>query len=305
MQDRASLDRLNRQLDGRIEEAVLVGDINLEQDLQSQKARINEIDAKRAADMANASAIFRLEQTADSDPVKRMEDEVFLIRDTFRQGVASGTLDPSVGSVRAQQEVETLIRTNPEAAALSEQLNPILQEMIDRQVREQEELIPPERRAAERRAAEPFIEHPAVPFQRAERVRRERSALDRLDPTTGAIQPLGRGEQLRRNIRDSLLGRPGEFRQGGLPSDRPLSGFRRFAERGIRDPIESLLNPQRARQRAIQRAVAPAAPEGEVIVRDGQLFLLLPGGQAIPLPENIPTPIRAQERGTLPGFPGL
>ena len=278
---------------------------NLEAQIQEERdERLSQQVLGRAAAESELrggleAATFEREEAALADPVRRLEDRAFLINDSFVSGEAQGLIDAGTAGIRAADLIKQMVLANPEIARQSRSLAPILERALIEQAEEQDALLDPAQRAAERRERAPFIQPDelpsASPFSNApgglESRRREQSFLDRLDPTTGIQTPLPQGEQLRQSIRDQLVGAP---RRGGpernLPSDRFGSGLRRLAERGVRDPIERLLNPDRARLRALQQAAGPV--EGEVIERNGQFFLILPGGQVVPIPEDRPDPDR-------------
>lgn len=340
MQDSAAGQRLIATLESRIELAIVNNDLALERQLQSEKARLVEIDSQRAADFARFAAQFQLEQTAASDPIKRMEDRAFVIEDTFNRGEASGTIAPGTAGIRIQEAIEAMVLENPEAAALSEILRPTLQRALNRQALEVDAQVPAAQRAAERRERADFIRPlpppgtPGVPNTLGlqdeifspptgnrglgpsiEGRRREASATARLNPLTGEFAPLSEDERIRRGIQDfaagfgfSSLGRPQRSALPGRQGTRGINTIQAGGE-GLLDFIQGGflgLNQEEARRREIGEAVGPASPAARVVrLEGGGLGLVLPGGQIIPIPEDIPTQITPVPRGTLPGFPGL
>ncbi len=312
MQDLAAGRRLIDTLDNRIELAIVNNDLAAERQLQAEKSRLVEIDAQRGADVARFASQFLLEDTARGDPVRRMEDRAFIAEDTNRQGEAAGTIAPGTAAIKTAQEIEQMVLDDPETAALSEIMRPHLQRALNRQATERDAQVPAAQRAAERRERAGFIgpgaagEFPAVapdvpdslgPFigpptgnvglgPSAEGRRREAIDTARLDPLTGITTPLTERERSRR-IAGNLFGvpqrsaLPGRVRTGG-----PIGALRR-AGVGALDILQGTLglNPDAATTREFGPAVRAASPEARIIVEDGKLFIVLPGGQVIPIPE--------------------
>jgi hypothetical protein len=322
MQDLAANQRLILTLDNRMDVAVTNNNLALVGQLQAERARLVEIDAQRGADVARFAAQFLLEDTARGDPVRRMEDRAFIAEDTNRQGEATGTLAPGTAAPKTAAEIEQMVLDDPETAALSEIMRPHLQRALNRQAGEQDATLPSAQRAAERRERAPFIEQPADfiepgvlgpavpgapavpdslgPFigpgtgnvglgPSAEGRRREALDTERLNPLTGISTPLTERERSRR-IAGNLFGvpqrsaLPGRVRTAG-----PVGALRR-AGVGALDFLQGTLglNPDQSTARNFGPQVRAASPDARIFVQDGELFIILPGGQIVPIPEAGP-----------------
>lgn len=311
MQDLAANQRLIATLDSRIELAIVSNDLAEERQLQAERSRLVEIDAQRASDVSRFASQFLLEDTARGDPIRRMEDRAFIAEDTNRRGEAAGTIAPGSAAIKTAAEIEQMVLDDPETAALSEIMRPHLQRALNRQSAEQDTQVPAAQRAAERRSRADFIGPgvlPGVPETLGpfigpptgnvglgpslEGRRREASITERLDPLTGVTAPLPERETTRRGVRDLIFGAPQRTALPGRVGTPGINTIRAGGET-LLDFLQGTIgmNPDASTVRNLQPTVSAASPGAKVVVRNGEIFLVLPGGQIVPIPEAPTTPV--------------